>query len=602
MSRSRYLALLGRTRAIPADIRERFERTAAKLGLVRLLVRPRILVAADRACPRQLLGREAVAIGSVFRSDRAPAAPGAPPAFEPADLLRELWGSFVLFAGGEQPFAARDPSGTFPCYRAGSAEVDAYASDGRILHAAGMLGGGIDWSTLVELLAFPDMRSSRTALAGCTELLPGTATLYGPSIRHELSWSPARMARYRCGDSRSAAERVREAVISSTGRLAGSHAHILLELSGGLDSSILAAALHRSGIPFSCATLTSGAADDDERAFARAVADCFGVPLVELVQSSDEVSYASSMAADLPRPCTRAFSQPGDALLAEAADHLGCDAFMSGGGGDNVFCLLGTASPVADRLLQTRSIGAAWRSARDSAEILRQAPIGVAFSAARIALRRAASPAPDLRLLSADAAAAIRTDERHPWLTDAARCPPGKREHIRAIVAIQNHVEGFARARRRPLLFPLLSAPVLEACLPVASWMWTEGGMNRAVARRAFAADLPPSVVRRRTKGGLATFAASLLRRHQEEIRSLLLEGKLARQGLLDLPAIETLLDAPLRAEAGPYRLLELADIEAWAAAWGDAPAGLTAAAAHPSGDTAPPWPDPRPVRPEASN
>ncbi|MCP2835015.1 asparagine synthase-related protein, partial [Salmonella enterica] len=57
--------------------------------------------------------------------------------------------------------------------------------------------------------------------------------------------------------------------------------HPLLQLSGGLDSSILAAVLHEMGTPFRAVTLATRDAEGDERRFARAVAGHLGIPLEE---------------------------------------------------------------------------------------------------------------------------------------------------------------------------------------------------------------------------------------------------------------------------------------------------------------------------------
>jgi asparagine synthase (glutamine-hydrolysing) len=115
----------------------------------------------------------------------------------------------------------------------------------------------------------------------------------------------------------------------------------------------------------------------------------------------------------------------------------------------------------------------------------------------------------------------------------------------------------------------LLSQPVIEACLPIPSWEWRAGGRDRAVARAAFAPDLPPSIIGRRSKGGPDGFSAIILREHRTAITERLLDGMLVREGVVDRAALEARF-ADRRPFSGEEqsRLLDLVDTEAWARSW----------------------------------
>jgi asparagine synthase (glutamine-hydrolysing) len=75
-------------------------------------------------------------------------------------------------------------------------------------------------------------------------------------------------------------------------------------------------------------------------------------------------------------------------------------------------------------------------------------------------------------------------------------------------------------------------------------------------------------VLERRSKGRFDGFCAALLDRDRELVRSMLLEGRLAQQGLLDRAAIATALNEPFPTAETVSRLLVLADVEAWADSW----------------------------------
>ena len=109
----------------------------------------------------------------------------------------------------------------------------------------------------------------------------------------------------------------------------------------------------------------------------------------------------------------------------------------------------------------------------------------------------------------------------------------------------------------------MLSQPVVELCLAVPSWDWVAGGQDRAVARKAFASHLPAEVVWRRNKGRLETMCAEAFLAQRHALAPLLLEGWLARAGLIDRERVEAYLDRErIGADYDYFRLLELADIE----------------------------------------
>ncbi|MFS0771186.1 asparagine synthase-related protein [Sphingomonas sp. 1P08PE] len=110
---------------------------------------------------------------------------------------------------------------------------------------------------------------------------------------------------------------------------------------------------------------------------------------------------------------------------------------------------------------------------------------------------------------------------------------------------------------------------MIETCLRIPSWLWIDDGRDRGIARSAFATALPPIVRDRRTKGMMNAFCAKAYQRNRVRFEGLLLEGHLARQGLIDRDALATYLRRP-----GPlrdnrfYRVLSLADTELWLDAW----------------------------------
>ena len=116
---------------------------------------------------------------------------------------------------------------------------------------------------------------------------------------------------------------------------------------------------------------------------------------------------------------------------------------------------------------------------------------------------------------------------------------------------------------------PLLSQPLLELCLSLPTYLLTQGGHGRALARRAFAQHLPPQIVNRRSKGGLAEHVAEVLGRNVQEIRAMLLDGQLARHGLLNRANVEEVLSGRPTALAGHASQIHgLVAAQAWLDRW----------------------------------
>jgi asparagine synthase (glutamine-hydrolysing) len=515
-----------------------------------------------------------------------------------ASLISSFWGSYVAILpqaddGGVQIIA--DPSGTFPCYCLGHQGLTVITSDVRLALEAGFLSGRIDWPNVARHMLADDLRSDRTCIEGATELEPGWRLhVDAKGVVREMLWSPwdhAHRDRWIL-DEKVAIERLRETILGCVGSLSTGFNHILLGLSGGLDSSIVAAALARQQRSFSCLTLATAQPAGDERHYARAVTDHLGVELFEAIEEVRDVRPEQSSAARLPRPVARSFAQSGDARFMEIAAQIGADAFFGGGGGDNVFCHARSASVIADRFLFSGPGPGALKTMKDMS-LMTESSL---WAAAKKGIRRAWRPATyrwplDTRFLSREAVEAHSSLPDHAWLNAPADAFPGKALHIAWILGFRNHLEGFKRERIAPKISPLMSQPVVELCLRIPSWMWCRGGRNRAIAREAFANDLPPLIVLRQSKGSPDRFIQDIFNTNRTIIREMMLEGLLSRQGLLDRPAVERALSASAAVEDhGWFRLMALVDVEAWARSWADAPPSLSIDAtvlhaALPSGD-----------------
>src|SRR5207248_977138 len=114
--------------------------------------------------------------------------------------------------------------------------------------------------------------------------------------------------------------------------------------------------------------------------------------------------------------------------------------------------------------------------------------------------------------------------------------------------------------------------PLVELCLRTPTHVLIKNGMDRATARRAFAPDLPPEIIRRRNKGRIDQHIRNVLDRNLDFVRDLLLNGRLVQHGLLDRRNLELYLTR----ERSPadFQYAEIVQehlcVESWLSRWLD--------------------------------
>lgn len=584
MTQNRYIALVRSAIDANIDLAARFMAHARDLGALDLTFEDgRVSVAVIGRAPIRLQGR-GIVLGSLFARgaaqpirDLGMAEQARIGTTRGGHLIEHYWGPYVAILGepdGRRVDIIRAPLGELPCYVVAVEGATVIASDVALLVACGLFTPAIAWDEVARHLATRDMRSPRTCLRGLRELPGGERlSIAGGKEVAEALWSPWAFAdrSRQVDDADEAARRLRATALECVAARASEYGQVVLMLSGGLDSSIVAACLARQSLPFHCLTLVTRDATGDERDYARRTTQSLGAVLTEAYRDVSRIDIERSGARHLPRPTVRAFVQESNRLASEAAEAIGAGAIFNGGGGDNVFCSLQSAGPATDRLL-TSGVGASFlRTARDISQL---APASL-WAVTSDAVRRAWLGKPamrhlqDLSFLSRRAATMVGPTNLHPWLALPPGALPGKAMHIRLMAFAQSYVEGQDPQELLPTVSPLLSQPLVETCLATPSWLWFEGGRNRVVARRAFAGDLPEDIVGRRSKGTPDSFVAQIFETHRAAIRRMLTEGELAAHHMLDLPAVLSVLDDPRPVHGDAFRrVLQFADVEAWARAW----------------------------------
>lgn len=510
---------------------------------------------------------------------------GAGPELEAGDpvcvariLARRSWGQFIALLGrapGER-WIYRDPSGLVDAltWRLGDGVSVVASALTELPWGFSPRRMGLHWDRIVEFLGVPTAATTPALLADVTAVGPGELLPVGDGGPAREIWSPMAFASpIDTSADELAAEFVRR-VDACTDALVGSHDRVLMELSGGLDSSTLAGSISATGnLPRVVEWLN--VADDrpeaDEQRYAEAVAAALGVRLT--VDRRRPRALGEEDVADLGGqtwPMVAGVDATRDRdELARVTGH-GATAILSGQGGDAVFFQMATALVAADAL-EDRGVTLLWDPLLAQVARRVRASVWSVSAEARRALRTGASgPKHVNALLTREAHDAVAGLE-HAWVRAAQRSdlPPGKRFHIRALAT--NHFNHACSRRREvaDLLFPLLAQPVLELALSVPTPMLAGGNHARPFQRSAFAHRLPPLVRERRAKGNVSVYLAQMMARSIPFLREYLLGGCLTDAGVLDRSKLDQVLDRDFMIGAAVGNdLVGAIAVEAWVRHW----------------------------------
>ena len=489
-------------------------------------------------------------------------------------LLNRYWGSYAAIVNeAGRPSILRDPSGSMPCYYSNTAHAIAFASDAELLVAAGLVSPRIDWGLVAQTLYANDLPLRETALEGVTELLAGNmASITDEGVTTSSRWSPWDFVAHDLSLSPDEQDERLERVVHNCIRSWGAtHNKAVLAVSGGLDSSIVAASLS-GALDLDCFTMATVEPKGNEEPYARALCDALGLRLTAFTYALADADIGVSSFAHLPRPGGRTQGLAYDAPLLRLIRETGADAFYTGSGGDNVFHFTHSARPLVDQYLSTGLNGDLLTTWRDIAALTGASAWEVLRHALRVPRRGSQKYRWkfDPEFLSRDVLDIVTAlQPTHAWLEAPAKALPGKAAHVGMILRAQHYLHGYDRRLPFTPVAPLMSQPVVETCLSIPSWYVCRGGVDRSVARAGFAGRLPRSILDRRVKGGPDSFAIEILQANLPTVRERLLDGQLATHRIVDRPALERALDPSRLGRGIEYvRLLLLLDTEAWIAGW----------------------------------
>lgn len=497
-------------------------------------------------------------------------------------LLKHYWGRYVAFF--ERPDGdlqvLRDPSGALPCFilrRQGVSIVFSWLED--VLELLPQIPAPqVDRDGAAAYMAFGDLTGRRCALDGVTQVLAGERVALGHAGQRpgEFVWSAAELARAPHDMTVVDTMTTLRDTIGTCARVwAGCYDSILLRLSGGVDSSILASCLAEGRTPsrITCLNYHSVGSDSDERDFARLAANMARRELIEYERDSTFRLERLLHAARTPAPYNH-LGRIASSSDAEIARVVGASAMFTGAGGDQLFFEVRQWWPAAD-YLRVRGLDTGFPAAALDAARLGKVSVWKAMRLAIADRFRRLPPALDHHRHFHLFSDAVGQQAQHPagfihpiFVTPSA-LPIGKLMQVQQLAHPNGYYDPLAREAAPELVTPLLSQPLIELCLRTPSFLLTHGGRGRGLVRSALEDAIPIAIAHRRSKGGMEAHVKALLASNLGFVREILLDGELVRLGLIDRAATELALSGGgvgPKSHASEIHLC--VGVEAWLRRW----------------------------------
>jgi asparagine synthase (glutamine-hydrolysing) len=462
-------------------------------------------------------------------------------------LVRSFWGGYVALLADSQArcgYALRDCSGKIPCYYRRFRDVTIVFADVGDLAALELPAPTVNWGYLAAFIYSSQAQVRACAFNEVHEILAGECLkVQGRSVSQTALWDPRTICSERRIDRyETAVAELREVTQKCIDAWVRSYDPMLLGLSGGFDSAVVLGCLSRSparpGI--TCLNQYTAVPHEDEREYARAAAVRAGVRLLELPMNSAADRFDSRLLS-APQTCkpsvTALFRLLEINLVNRIAEETGARTLWTGQGGDHIFLQTADTWSAAD-YLEARGLRPGFIAAVRDAAVLSRQPYWFVLRSA-YSRRRGARPAPNSSAQTAYFVAPTalpgNVDEyvSHPWTADPGDLPRGKQMQIRFLSQVVNRHRPIARLEGAPQHHPLLSQPLMDVCLQIPTYLLLRGGRERGLAREAFADRVPESILHRRDKGSIISYATEMLRQSEPFVRELLLDGVLAGAGVI---------------------------------------------------------------------
>jgi asparagine synthase (glutamine-hydrolysing) len=502
-------------------------------------------------------------------------------------LISEYWGNYVAVLADDEMrsvLVLKDPTGSLPCFITSWRGISIIFSCLQDCLDLGIFPFTVNWSYVEARIASNGADASHNPLNEVAQIHRGQCIEiqadHVPASSRQLYWRPVSFSEPSRAiyDVELAARALRATVRSVTRTLARGHSDILLRLSGGLDSSIVAGCLKDAASEARVIAYTgfSPVGKSDERRWARLSAKHAGFELVEcpIDPSQTSLSAALQMQASVEPPRALVSLTRGE-IEKRLATQRPYSALFSGHGGDSVFGAEAVRHVVDDFL---RLRGPSFKALDISSAVALRTDT-LTWTVLKGAMLRwiKGSTMDDFRdrLINKQSLAATRLQGTglrtkyfpHPWFSEYEDVPWHVIRRVGALILTPEFYDPTQKlCANTPLeLAPLYAQPVTELSLQIPLHVHFDEGIDRGLARKAFSDDVPIPILRRQWKDRAPGHVETIVIKNRTLFRDIVLGGALAQAHLIDCATIEGLLGGGF--SKGAYfvgELFSLLDLELW--------------------------------------
>ncbi len=489
---------------------------------------------------------------------------------------------------------ARDRMGKKPLYWGEFSGEFVFASELRALLQHPLVSREVNADALYSFLTLDYVPTPRCILRGLHKVPGGGYVLIRDGEVREGTYAdiPVPGEVVRPGPDE-AARRVFDALVAATGRRLESDVPLGVFLSGGLDSTAVVAAMAEHVPAADIRTFTIGFDDPtyDESGSARVVAERFGTEHHErILTGQDAVALVRDCAGVADEPLGDYSLIPTHLLARFAREHV--TVALSGDGGDEMFYgyptfaahrLANRIARLVPRVARERWLPGLvdWLPPSDAdwsleyrlkrlARGLRHGPFVRHFAwigGLDPALARSVMH-PELRVRLAGGAP-------YPDVDAVVGRAPGQPDDLRTLAYLYARlylqdgvlvkVDRASMAVGLEVRSPFLDPDMVALAFSLDPALSLRGFTTKALLRRALKGRVPDVILKRPKKG----FGMPLARWLRTDLKPLMLEllnpRRLAREGFLDAPAVQTLVEAHLSGKANLRKeLFNLMVFEMW--------------------------------------
>ncbi|BCS33270.1 asparagine synthetase B [Luteitalea sp. TBR-22] len=490
--------------------------------------------------------------------------------------------------------AARDRAGEKPLFYAPTPQGLFVGSEVKALLARPEVPRTFDLASLDQFLTYEYVIAPRTLFASIRKLPAAHYLVYREGKVHVARYWDVAETPVRAWDAEEAAVAVREALSAAVDRQMMSDVPLGVFLSGGIDSSAIAAFMaesaKRRGVTVTSFSMGFRDQSYNELPYARAIAQRFGLTHVEDMVTADVAALFDPLVSHLDEPFADVSFFPTYLVSRLARQHV--KGVLAGDGGDELFggydayaaqalaARLTRVTPdvawrLADRVAQLVPPSEQKKGALNKVKRFLQGVTSADHDLGHYRWMTFMDPASRRRLYTPAMREAALGGDVHREVREALGAYRADDAVNRELYAdlrvyladdILVKVDRMSMATSLETRAPFLDPEVMELAFSLPGHLKVRGSERKIVLKQALRGVLPDSILFRKKEGFSIPMKNWLRRELQPLMRELLSEPRLVRRGLFEPREVSRLIAEHVDGRANhAHQLFSLMVFERWA-------------------------------------